>query len=87
MQLIYPSAFQKVVLAKQFSGEAGPVVFKLAHRHFRTKVYWHANDHFLGETCEKHELAVNLPAGQYVLKVVDEDGNELTQKFQILDSK
>jgi len=84
MQLIYPSVFQKVVMAKQVSGETGPVIFKLAHRNYRSKVFWHANDVFLGETTEKHELAVQLPTGSYLLRVVDEDGNELTQKFEVL---
>ena len=70
--------------AKQFSGEAGPVVFKLAHRDYRKKVFWHANGIYLGETKENHELAVNLPSGKYTLKVVDEDGNELVQSFEVL---
>ncbi len=84
MQLIYPSGFQKVVRAKQINGLPGPVIFKLAHRNHRKKVFWHANSQFLGETTETHELAVQLQPGTYLLKVVDEDGNELNQTFEVL---
>jgi len=84
MQLIYPSDFQKVVSTKQMSGETGGVVFKLAHSQPEKRVFWHANEIYLGETQLMHELPVLLPSGKYTLHVVDEDGVELYQQFEVL---
>jgi penicillin-binding protein 1C len=84
MQLIYPSDFQKVVSTKQMSGETGGVVFKLAHSQPEKRVFWHANEIFLGETQLMHELPVRLPSGKYTLHVVDEDGVEIYQPFEVL---
>lgn len=84
MQFIYPSNFQYVMAAKQLSGDDGYVIFKLAHRYSNKRVYWHAGEHYLGETKNKHEVAVNLPAGKYILKAIDEDGFEISQPFEML---
>jgi penicillin-binding protein 1C len=84
MQLIYPTNYQKVYSAKQLDGKQGPVVFKLAHREADKRVFWHANDTFLGETSGIHDLPVTLSPGTYTLKVVDEDGFELTQELEVL---
>lgn len=84
MQLIYPARFQKVYSARQMDGRPGPIVFKLAHRDHRKRVYWHANGHYLGETKELHDLPVELDPGNYLLHLVDEDGNELNQRIEIL---
>ena len=84
MQLIYPSDFQKVVSTKQVSGSVGGVVFKLAHSQPEKRVFWHANEVYLGETKLMHELPVSLPKGKYTLHVVDEDGFEIYQPFEVL---
>jgi penicillin-binding protein 1C len=73
-----------VYSAKQLDGKQGPVVFKLAHREADKRVFWHANDTFLGETSGIHDLPVTLSPGTYTLKVVDEDGFELTQELEVL---
>lgn len=84
MQLIYPSDFQKVVRTKQTDGQTGVVIFKLAHAQPDKRVFWHANDIYLGETRLMHELPVTLPKGAYNLHVVDEDGAEINQPFEVL---
>ena len=84
MQLIYPAKFQKVYSARQIDGKPGPVVFKLAHRDHNKRVYWHANGHYLGETKELHDLPVELQTGEYHMHIIDEDGNELHQRIEIL---
>jgi penicillin-binding protein 1C len=84
MQLIYPSDFQKVVSTKQVTGIVGGVVFKLAHSQPEKRVFWHANEIYLGETKLMHELPVSLPKGKYTLHVVDEDGFEIYQPFEVL---
>lgn len=84
MQLIYPSNFQKVIKTKQLDGSQGVAVFKLAHNQPQKKVFWHANEVYLGTTENTHEMPINLPPGSYVLRVVDEDGQEVTQPFLML---
>lgn len=84
MQFIYPSNFQYLMAAKQLNGNEGVIIFKLAHRFEKKSVYWHAGDLYLGSTRDKHEIAVNINPGSYILKAVDEDGFEIFQKFEVL---
>lgn len=83
MQLIYPANRQVVMRAKQLDGQPGAIIFKLAHRHFNKKVFWYANDIYLGETLENHEMPINLPPATYTLRLVDQDGFEISQIFEM----
>jgi penicillin-binding protein 1C len=71
------------VLPKDFDETINEVVFKLAHRSPETIVYWYLDSEFIGTTQTFHELAIAPKPGEYILSVMDQDGNELRQKVVI----
>ncbi len=83
LQIIYPSNNQVLVPTKNLQGKKGEVVFRAAHRNPAKVVFWHVDDEFVGSTQHFHELAINLKWGKHTLYLVDEDGNEVRQNFEV----
>lgn len=84
MQLIYPKRNEEILLPKNFDEEVNEVIFKLAHRNPDTTVYWYLDEKYIGETQTFHELAIAPKVGDYVLTVVDEEGNELRERVKVV---
>ena len=83
MQFIFPERNEAILLPKEFDGGLGEVVFKLAHQQPRTEVFWYLDDRYIGTTREFHELALTPEPGEYILSVMDEQGNRLTQNIRV----
>ena len=63
---------------------AGRVVFKAAHRQPDTRVYWYLDEEYLGETRDIHEMALSPRPGPHRLTLVDEHGETVTRRFDVL---
>ncbi len=74
IEFIYPIAFAKIFVPTELSGDPGQAVFEIAHRNPETKVYWHLDETYLGETQHIHQLECHPEKGEHLLKVVDENG-------------
>ncbi|UTW68180.1 penicillin-binding protein 1C [bacterium SCSIO 12643] len=85
MDFIYPKFPNKIFIPKELSGQKGRAVFELVHRHPKLKVYWHLDGNYIGVTQDFHQLEIIASAGTHVLVVVDENGNELVKKFEVLE--
>ena len=85
MQLIYPKHKTKIYIPKDLDGTLSRTVFKAAHRNTEARLYWHLDNEFLGETSTFHDLELKPKAGKHTLTLVDEQGNQLTQYFEILE--
>lgn len=83
MEFIYPKRNESILLAKDFDETINDLVLKVAHRSTETKLYWYLDSRFIGMTETFHELAVQPVPGKYVLTVVDQDGNEISEKMEI----
>ncbi|MFK5983444.1 MAG: penicillin-binding protein 1C [Flavobacteriaceae bacterium] len=83
LSFIYPKRNEDILLPKDFDETVNEVVFKLAHRSPETIVYWYLDSKFIGTTQTFHELAIAPKPGEYILSVMDQDGNELRQKLVI----
>ncbi|MFR9165605.1 MAG: penicillin-binding protein 1C [Dysgonomonas sp.] len=83
MEFIYPFANAVISLPKQLDGTSGDVVFELAHRSNNTRVFWHLDGNYLGETKDFHKKSAKPGIGEHKITVVDEDGNSLTLKFTV----
>ena len=84
MDLIYPKPNAKMFIPRDLNGEPGQAVFHLAHRNPAVTVFWHLDGNFIGKTTKSHHLAVNPAAGPHTLTLIDEKGEILEQKFEIL---
>lgn len=84
MQFIYPKQNHKIFIPLELDGGKGQVVFELAHRQASTKVYWHLDSEYLGQTQHTHKMGLVTTKGKHVVSVTDALGNELTQYFEVL---
>ncbi len=83
MEFIYPKRNEAILLAKDFNEHINDIIFKVAHRSAETKLYWYLDSNFIGMTEVFHELSLQPLPGDYLLTVVDQEGNELEQMVTI----
>ena len=83
MNFIYPKLNNSVFLPKDFDGMTNDLILKIAHSKPESSVYWYVNEQYLGTTKDIHELAIIPKAGEHLITVVDEFGNEAKRKIMI----
>ena len=84
MRLIYPFNSSIIYVPKEIDGSMGKTIFEVAHRDQRTKIYWHLDNEFLGETETFHQQALSPKPGKHTLTLVDEKGERLEHQFEIV---
>jgi penicillin-binding protein 1C len=84
MQLIWPDEPSKIYVPKQMDGNRGMVVFEVAHQNPSQTIFWYVDDEFMGESTHIHKMSLNPAKGKHQLVLVDEDGNFLITKFEIV---
>jgi len=87
MALLYPKAGSRIYVPVEIDGETGRTIFEAAHRNTSTKIFWHLDDQFIGETREIHQLALSPPVGKHKLTLVDENGISISVNIEILGRK
>lgn len=83
IEFIYPRPFSRLMIPTGLDGKPGRVVFEIAHRKPSTKVYWHLDEIYLGETQHIHQMSCHPEKGKHVLRVVDENGVEEELVFEV----
>lgn len=84
MDFIYPKANSKIYLTKNFNGNIQPVVIKVAHPNREMQLFWYVDNVYQATTKTFHELAILPPSGFHYLTVVDENGNEMKRRIEIV---
>ena len=84
MDLVYPKPGSKIFIPRELNGKSGRAVCELAHRNPNVTVHWHLDGIYLGSTKKNHHLAINPDEGRHILVVVDEEGNTLEERFEVL---
>lgn len=84
MDFIYPKANSKIYLTKDFNSEIQPVIFKVAYSQRENKLFWYVDNVYKGETKVFHEKPIMMTAGFHYVTVVDEFGNEIRRKVEIV---
>lgn len=80
---IYPSQGSTLQLPRQLSGKVEGAVFKAAHHNPATKIWWHLDGNYIGETSLIHEMKLAPEKGKHTLTVVDENGESAAVTFYI----
>ncbi|QCK14217.1 penicillin-binding protein 1C [Mangrovivirga cuniculi] len=83
--LIYPEKFTKVHIPREQAGNTGETIFEAAHGDADIKVFWHLDNQFLGFTTGDHKMGIHTSAGVHLLTLVDENGNEISQPFEVVN--
>lgn len=84
MDLIYPKSGSKIFIPRELDGALGSTVFELAHRSNTAVVYWHLDGDYVGTTQKTHRMPLRLGEGQHILTLVDENGELVEQRFEVL---
>lgn len=84
MEIIYPKETAKIYVPVELDGSPGSTVFEVAHRRPNTIIFWHIDKQYIGQTRQFHQMALHPPKGKHTLSLVDEYGETLTLKFEIM---
>ncbi|UEG55272.1 penicillin-binding protein 1C [Mucilaginibacter daejeonensis] len=87
MEVIYPKDQAKVYIPLEADGNRGRMICNAAHRQPGTKIFWHLDDRYIGETHGQHQIAIAPSAGMHVLTLVDGNGSTTKVRFTILDKE
>lgn len=67
MKFIYPFSNSSVYVSVELDVDTGKTVFEIVHVNPSTKIFWHLNEQYLGDTKNFHQLSVSPKAGKYNL--------------------
>ena len=84
MELIYPFHNTKIYIPIEITGELGKTVFEAAHRNKETTIFWYVDNELVGKTAKIHLLELSPKEGEHILTLVDETGEKLVKKFEVL---
>lgn len=87
MEIIYPKQFSKIYVPVELDGTIGKTVFQVAHRVAGTTIYWHLDNEYIGSTQGIHQLGLHPDEGIHTLTLMDETGETLVQKFEIVNGR
>ncbi|RDK88611.1 penicillin-binding protein 1C [Marinirhabdus gelatinilytica] len=83
LEFIFPKKNETILLAKNFEEQTQDVIFKIAHRNPDTTVYWYLDGSFITTTETFHEISLQPLPGAYTLTAIDQDGNEIQERFMV----
>ena len=84
LDVIYPQPLAEIKVPADIRGEPGQTIFEAAHGQANATVFWHVDGEFVGATTSSHTLALQPEAGTHLLRVVDDAGNEVRRRFEVL---
>ncbi|WP_409415464.1 penicillin-binding protein 1C [Flavobacterium sp. PS2] len=84
MDFIYPKANSKIYLTKNFNSEIQPVIFKVAYSQRESQLFWYVDNVYKGVTKVFHEKPIVMTAGFHYVTVVDELGNEIRRRVEVV---
>ena len=86
MEWVYPRFEPKLFIPREQDGEAGKVIFEVAHRKSGSTLFWHLNDEYQGQTTDIHQMPMRPPLGQHRITIVDESGHSIERSIEVLNS-
>lgn len=84
MDFIYPKSNSKIYLTKNFNSEVQPVIFRVAYSQRESQLFWYVDNVYKGVTKVFHEKPIVMTAGFHYVTVVDELGNEIRRKVEVV---
>jgi penicillin-binding protein 1C len=85
MEFIYPRHATRIYVPVELDGSPGSTVFEITHRDENVKIHWHLDNQYVGTTETFHQVALRPRAGTHILTAVDENGEQIQQRFEILN--
>ena len=83
--MIYPRHSARVYVPFELDGTRGELVLEAAHRDPSLAIHWHIDEEYLGSTRYLHQMGIIPGKGWHTLVLVDENGNLLEHRFEVID--
>jgi penicillin-binding protein 1C len=87
LALLYPDANSRVLIPQELDGRRGRAVFEAVARRRNATIYWHLDGQYLGETHTFHQQSLDIEPGEHILTLVDDTGDRIARKFQVLATR
>ncbi len=87
LALLYPDADARVLIPQELDGHRGRTVFEAVARRRDATIYWHLDGQYLGETHTFHQQSLDIEPGEHILTLVDDTGDRIARKFQVLATR
>jgi penicillin-binding protein 1C len=84
MDLVYPTDGLKLYIPRGLNGNKERVVFEAVHSDPDAVIYWHLDDAYITSTQYIHQVELLPSTGRHLLVLVDENGEELIRKFEVV---
>lgn len=84
MTFLYPLYGSQVYVPIDIDAKKSRFVARLVHQQEARRVYWYLDQHYIGETRDFHELALDASQGEHTLYVVDDEGQSMQTRFYVL---
>ncbi len=84
MDMVYPRPGARIFIPRNLDGQPGSSIFEVAHREPAKAVYWHLDGVYIGCTRNYHHLALAPGEGKHVLIIVDENGEAIERRFEVI---
>ncbi len=87
LALLYPDVNARVLIPRELDGARGRTVFEAVHRRREARIYWHLDGRYLGETHTFHQQALDIDPGEHILTLVDDTGERVARRFEVLATR
>ena len=84
IEIDYPVKGHSIYLPQKLDGSFAKVTLKAMHQKSSSRLYWHLDDKYIGETIDIHERSVFIRPGEHTLLVMDASGNSAKRQFNVL---
>lgn len=84
IELLYPTIGTRLYIPVDLAEKKSRAVFEAVHRDNDATLYWHLNDEFIGSTQIFHQQALDIKPGIHRITLVDNQGNRLVRKLEVL---
>ena len=85
VMILVPEEGARLYIPVELDGTPGRAVLRAVHRDPRSRLFWHLDGNYLGETAgPEHRMEVRPERGQSTLTVVDEEGRRAVRRFEVL---
>ncbi len=84
LAITYPPNKANIIIARDYNEAYQKIVLTAAHQQSNATIYWYLNDHYLGTTTSKHTMAVTSKVGPQLLTILDQQGSQISQNFNVV---
>ncbi|GAB4335142.1 MAG: penicillin-binding protein 1C [Flammeovirgaceae bacterium] len=87
LDMLYPRENARILIPKQLDGQIGRSIFEAIHRKKDAEIHWHLDEEYLGKTLHQHQMSIFTSKGIHELILIDQWGEKLHRKFEVVDKQ